>query len=526
MPAVKIPHDFFEKSKREYADWFFAFFRELIQNSYDAGATSIDFSYDDKTDGELTITCRDNGCGMSKDTLENVMLALGGSQKMEESVGGFGYAKTILYFAHLKYEILTKEWHVRGSGGQYDITKSDEYVDGTISKVTMTEEYPARWFYVEDQIVEIMKNSKFKRPVSFSLNGHSLEVDKPTFDFKFETELGTLRFSDSKSSSSKLWVQINGLAMFNHVVWNDSNGFNGILSLKGNSTDMLTSNRDGLNRKFTSKFNDIINKLSTERASLKSNAEIDFVINEKQFGIPVLTDTQSTEANEPKVELNEVAGLEANNLADAGDNEFVSLNGTSEVKNRTVDPFFGMRKKIEKENKKNKDKINSMTQLPYPKNFRIRVDSDDSKQPSVAQISKMLNQKQFKKMGFYWESIINQLLWALSMDEVTDDSNKLVGYKYKDKSITTGFVFNSEVEGLCSEDDEQISIFINPLRMKEFQNFDEIVDVAIHECTHIFVKQHNEKFSNLEIEIRRSLRRMIDSKKIKTKAQTSWIANS
>ena len=95
---VQVPHSYFRKAKSEYADWRWAMIREFIQNSYDARATTIDFrlSVNDRDSIELSVD--DDGIGMDQDTLENVLLCMGGSKKPEGSIGGFGYAKAILFF--------------------------------------------------------------------------------------------------------------------------------------------------------------------------------------------------------------------------------------------------------------------------------------------------------------------------------------------------------------------------------------------------------------------------------------------
>ena len=79
-----ISKDFFRKERSFYSDWHEAFFRELIQNSVDAGASNIDidivedeavsvFNQPKPSSGLATrITVTDDGSGMSLDVLDNV----------------------------------------------------------------------------------------------------------------------------------------------------------------------------------------------------------------------------------------------------------------------------------------------------------------------------------------------------------------------------------------------------------------------------------------------------------------------
>ena len=128
---VQVPHGYFRKAKSEYADWRWAMIREFIQNSYDAQATTIDFrlSVNDRDAIELSVD--DDGIGMDRDTLENVLLCMGGSRKPEGAIGGFGYAKAILFFAHQGYTIRTQGLRVEGSGGEYRLSAGNMVTAGT-----------------------------------------------------------------------------------------------------------------------------------------------------------------------------------------------------------------------------------------------------------------------------------------------------------------------------------------------------------------------------------------------------------
>src|SRR5471030_1812042 len=116
---VQVPHSYFQKAKTEYADWRWAMIREFIQNAYDAQAATIDFRLTTNDAGRIELHVDDDGVGMDQDTLENVLLCMGGSRKPAGAIGGFGYAKAILFFAHHGYTIGTRGLRVEGSGGEY-----------------------------------------------------------------------------------------------------------------------------------------------------------------------------------------------------------------------------------------------------------------------------------------------------------------------------------------------------------------------------------------------------------------------
>src|SRR3990172_1902824 len=92
--------------------------RELLQNSHDAQSTKIDLDVSYQEDNEdfnkstVTLTCTDNGTGMSEDTLLNTFLSIGASKKIGITTGGFGIAKVSI-FASLSWQVVT--WQ----GGEY-----------------------------------------------------------------------------------------------------------------------------------------------------------------------------------------------------------------------------------------------------------------------------------------------------------------------------------------------------------------------------------------------------------------------
>ncbi len=76
---------------RQFADRF-AFLRELVQNSIDAGATSIEVELREERAGEVRVSVIDDGEGMDADIVENALLVLFRSTKEGASgkIGKFG----------------------------------------------------------------------------------------------------------------------------------------------------------------------------------------------------------------------------------------------------------------------------------------------------------------------------------------------------------------------------------------------------------------------------------------------------
>jgi len=86
---------------RQFADPL-AFYRELVQNSIDAGASRVVVNLgwepdpsgqgEDDPPGTLTVAVRDDGCGMDRDVLENQLTVLfrSGKEEQEGKIGKFG----------------------------------------------------------------------------------------------------------------------------------------------------------------------------------------------------------------------------------------------------------------------------------------------------------------------------------------------------------------------------------------------------------------------------------------------------
>jgi hypothetical protein len=88
--------------------------REVFQNSRDAcrglgrePEIFVTLETDDFKQGILT--CRDNGCGMSEETLLTKFLVLGESEKVAGSTGGWGIAKSVLVGGACRWKLWTND---------------------------------------------------------------------------------------------------------------------------------------------------------------------------------------------------------------------------------------------------------------------------------------------------------------------------------------------------------------------------------------------------------------------------------
>jgi hypothetical protein len=270
--SVTIGREFFVKSFNDYRDKFWAFAREIMQNSLDCGSTEIYIRIGEcAEDNTTTVVVRNNGEPMSKEVLVNKLLSLGSSGKdFQGTVGGFGKAKEILYFAHKQYKIHSGIWVVEGQGAGYNLySNPDVYLAGTRSVV------------IWDGLVGDGLRGKFKRFIElcgrrscrFWIDEAPVQSAIPRFmparplvhDNDEWAQLGICKFEENL-----LLVRIAGIPMF---VERSDYKRTLVLELQGDSGKRLTANRDGLRFPHSTHLRDLITQLAVDRRSALKREE-------------------------------------------------------------------------------------------------------------------------------------------------------------------------------------------------------------------------------------------------------------
>lgn len=250
---VSIGPEFFKKAKSDYCSWRYAFVREILQNAIDSTATEISVNVE-MIDGDILVTCSDNGCGMSEKILRTKLFSLGSSGKdFKNSVGGFGKAKEILYFCHKSFYIHTNNLEVEGCGGQYKITPTEK-IQGTISKITLEDD----WYWKSD-FENYFKNYIISSTYSgkFILNGE--EIDTRTIVSEEVKRLTFGKIYKTDSFKNSIVVRISGMPMFSRATTAE---FGLVLELTGKSSEVLSANRDSFLYTQGQEFQEFINILS------------------------------------------------------------------------------------------------------------------------------------------------------------------------------------------------------------------------------------------------------------------------
>jgi len=471
---VTIPHDyFFKMAIRDYYSWKSALYREFIQNSVDAGATIIEFDFD-----ESVLTIRDNGSGI--DDIENVLLTLGGTKKEGDSVGGLGKAKEILYFSWPEWMISSKGVTVTGSGPTYSIKKA-KYRAGVTSKIRIGEHIQNPLVFIKDYLA---CSSLSIRGIEFYYNDEKIGASGIEYDEKIYTidGLGDLyKVEGERSEHGRIMVQSKGLYMFsNYSVLDRLYVFN----ITQASYDCLTSNRDSFVSHWQDQFSKMVGKVAidTESTNLKKETVIQVSALSRVSTTNVLKDIKSQVGEEAYDKLKEIAAADGKELQKLdfenltgllNDNFLITESLLDKATQRKIRSSLTSAKKVN--GTKIFEQCLKWYKREFPEGFIIVTD-----QEITTDLAHCLYDIETLKITWLWKEIV---------DEVAEyaDIEKNYGYGI-----------------IISEDDEKLAecrngfILYNPIPYFEMEWEECIVDLilsAAEELTHyVGYPAHNETF--------------------------------
>jgi len=493
IEQINIPSDFFSNALKEYQDWQFSWFREVLQNALDAGAKNVGFSIK-KVNDTIELSVKDDGCGMTLQTLKQGFLTLGGTIKQtnkkssDTTIGGYGYAKHIILFAHQQYEIETQNLIVAGKGIHYQIKEHADYYKGT--KITVLLRQKTSINQLKDCCRLLIKQAT--NNIQIMLNEKVIRANTLSHDYEINTVLGNLQFSEIEEYSDiELWIRMKGLPMFRYYIENSGQkGLMASLDLTGKPTELLTTNRDGLTLKASETLDRLLHELVHQRQQFKKRNALNLVFN---------SETQISSFEKQSTDF----------LAAPVKQKFKSCQSISVLQKRV------------------QEIITQLSQLPlietYPENFHLYVTDmlfdrkrSNPYQITLSQIKYSLNLKRSQLIAWCWHFAVQ---WVLETDllkscfDIKYDEKKSCYISYanpkRPRTIQTGFVFDESSEGINIVDSEFIKILINPEFFQSDWLLADLLDVAIHECTHCLEPGHGDFFNDVEMNIRRDFRRLI-----------------
>ncbi len=524
---VQVPHSYFRKAKSEYADWRWAMIREFIQNSYDAQATTIDFRLTVNDSDAIELSVDDDGIGMDRDTLENVLLCMGGSRKPEGAIGGFGYAKAILFFAHQSYTIHTRNLRVEGNGGEYRLSEEGAVVAGAQITVELDDDSDLsdEW---RERIVHYAAACYMEyatgRPVTIRLDGEELPQNNDSaYDFYVQTPLGTVWYNEEPDNCrSEFVVFVSGLPMFTEAFYSRTNqsALVGGIELESGSA-RLTANRDGFNAQTSDLFAKVVGDLIQDQSKVRYGQALDLTIN-----------------------LNRANRLDCLNPPVTGDDSGAAPSALLRLlcpETKQASALAGYAAALAR-----------ITQQRYPPNFHIKVESLAARRSVNSQayittsaLVAEMNKQRNAKLAHRWRAALIHILccsWALDNGitchgtsgqliddwEIFDGAITDLHVCYQESPVEAGFCFMENTLGLCSAPQDgkaSCQIYINPLLLTEETKFrpGDLLDVAYHEVAHLWESHHGEAFCGVEHKLRQSVRRWMTERELLASLATTHI---
>lgn len=259
MSQVKIGPKFFSNELKVYRDWSLAFWRENLQNSFDAGANRIDITIrDGATEDSKVVVVSDNGSGMTKDVLENVYFTLGETTKTGNSVGGFGKARILTCFAQKGYTLHTGKLLVSGVGADYVIGDINFAHNGVKLEIEV-------YHKGVDLVAELKRYLKHCHLEGCTVTINGERWTDWTYKNKFERNLSFGKIFTNKSKHAGILVRVNGVHMFKPYT---SAPFLVIVEIdKEKSREVLQSSRDGLLGSYQDELESFINEVNINKQS-------------------------------------------------------------------------------------------------------------------------------------------------------------------------------------------------------------------------------------------------------------------
>jgi len=499
MPTVKIGPSFFKKELLEYSNWVTGYVREALQNCIDAkGSTKAEFTIIDQLDGTVKIIFSNNGATMDENTIINKLLALGESGKTNDNsnVGGFGKAKTLLYFSHNSYTIRSGNNLIIGTGGDYTLTNEKEFYNGTISEVIIPNCSGKDFYKAISEFTNLCQWSN--GTVEINYNG-SIELANCSLrKGSFRKDLSFGKLYTNKSFRNKLIFRINGIPMFQK--WVNFEGCVIVESTK-NSLEVMTSNRDNLKWNYQEEIEAVIDAFTTNRSSILRDKPV----------IEVFGDTYIEAGVEVEMKIDVE---ESPNIDTPEQNHQNIFNSQLQVQDHNVGSIYINKENCEQKNLKqisfNDATIivqkTATTDLTTPeqttksyqnkRQVRFMIFNDSGmKLPEYAKPITM--GAHFKKLSEIWTKILVKL-------------HELHGIK---AIFGIGFTIGS-AEAQYISHQEMKYYLINPFNIinasntkclkKKFNfitNKEKIIMLAVHEYTHSFVESHNETYAIMLTEI-------------------------
>ena len=475
METIAISNRFFQHDLDTYSDWKKAFWRELVQNSVDARARRLDFTIEKLEGGGCKATLQDNGPGMTEETLRNVYFRLGETTKegKADQIGGHGRARILTCFAHESYSIHTQKLQCSGKGGQFEISYAKKKNAGCRVEVTINQ---ADAYDMESSLRNYLSTCQISSYCT--ING------APFSDWLYrrratrQVSFGTLHVT--RVHPRRLMVRVNGVCMFEQYI---SCPVGIILEVEPEKArDILTISRDNLKYSQAQELSALCAEVAVDNTSIQRDClhnKTQIFGNLKRFARKAEDDHNSSPASSP------FSPSPDTNTEQQYGSTHASTMGLSSLANTSTERY-------QHGTGGDPDTGAPLLEFSFATHFE---DASKVLQRAAGQFQPTTIRGKRLKMLKAWNAAVEFFLETIA-EVYTDDLTYL-----------TGFLFSGKSEAMHIQHEGQGHlILIAPVTSTgklaySVQDHAKLYALALHECTHIIHKYHDEDFAATQTEL-------------------------
>lgn len=498
---IAIPDDYFARSAaREYADDAgLALVREFAQNSADAKAKNVDFIF--HPDSELVVS--DDGKGADEKTIRERILTPLATYKDEGSVGGFGKAKELLFFANSKWKIRTRDCEVVGS-----------YLD-VVSFKTGLEDSPGFLVRVTlpDGLYKSAKENAYRflqcseRPgLKWMLDGEEVTttVKRPK---KCSKDFGFAKgYVVAGENDPYVYIRTGGLLTTRKYGHQPREVGRIIIEVQGSSVDLLTPARDSFRlADHRMKVDNWLYDLSTDyRRTLADEIGDEIVFMDDE----VVAREEEGDKYQP-VSLPARGGITADvSFLQSAEAE-LDMEG---IARNDPDALDALAKALTGEPANDSEKGNaSGSVMTAPKKVKTEKGFDLDLMPKLEGVKRVTvhtGGKAQAKVGAKW--LKSNKVFAAKMLAALSTGVRAVAAACGEKVDSVGFCFDASTEAeFVRAKNGRFAILLNPLKfnLDDYFAADELKDLIVHEMAHqVAGTHHDESWAVWEHALRRKCR--------------------